>query len=242
MILRYGNYRFPYKVATPTVTSEKVYGPRGLPWAIRRQVRARFELNDERGTAAVAKMVDDCIKAHNADRGDLIWELPGGTSAPELSVRSSETVGGVRVVQPPSFTAGEGGEYSVYRKGEVAYEYMIPMSGVGRNFVWEWKEEVSFTGSGGAMKALTETKTGNVDRQRSRRNSICRATQSGTIVGLFQRPAMPRPLFPSDVDEERTQARLLPAEEILADGTELRFGIQYTYEFTSGTRFPGCPF
>ena len=117
-------------------------------------------------------------------------------------VLSKDTLGGVRIVDGPTFDQGQGGEYSTYRYYSITAKFIVPDPRVA---LLAFQERLSFEGTGGEKVGWLQTLQGPPQRQRLAEVTTVKAVQEGSQVGwLSAAPPMP-PLFPlsEHVDRRR---------------------------------------
>lgn len=242
MLLTYGEYEHPTKTTTPRVESEPLRTNRGQVWAIRQTVTVSGEVNGD-STSDVADAVESLIAAYATDGLDFVWSFTGGEATPEINLISDNCWGGVRVVRRPSFVAGEGGEYSNYRKFELAVQGDVLISGSSFPVIWEYQNSYSRTGTGGAVHKLVPLKNEPPQKQQVRRFSVVTASQTWRVVGTLQHlpTLIPRPLWPfAEKLDQRVINRDDEPQQVL-NGTGLGFALSGSYQFEHNGPLAGLP-
>lgn len=175
------------------------------------------------------------------DGGDLILRMNDGTTAAHI-IRSRDTVGGVRIVEPLSFPNGRGAEWSTYRSWRAVLEAEIPLP-AGEQDILEWSETIEVQGTGGPRTVLIELRNGPPQRQLVSERTVVTATQSGRAVGYRRHPTIPLPLWPGaeDQDQRRISVTSPQAKGTGADRVDTHHAISWTYSFKEASYLYGSP-
>lgn len=236
MYAKYGTYRHELGEHTFTVLREAIPSPAGDTWAIRETWNINGVLTNTSGNPnTLDTKVAALIAAYGQDNQDLAIILPDGTRSQSHRLLNSDTIGGVRVVRPPSFPKGEGAEGVTYRTFTVTLEAIKPT--VATHLVLSFEETVSWSGGGPEFGYLYPA-IGAPVRQQLRRQTTYKATQSGRAVGLSRYPTVPRPIWP--------MARLRPEETPITKrsprrvgGSYIEYEISWNYQFESASKLVG---
>ena len=237
MILAYGSYRYAANSAGITISKQADLNDAQEP--VRTITRARVMtrlLNPGTTRATMNAAVAAFLAAHDYQGRDLILYQPDGTTKTVHSWPSSTTIGGVRVVGPPSFPEYEGAEAINYRTIQVEYELVTAITN-RRTALRSFTERLQTSG-GGPEYVMLKTLNGPPVRQMRYKQTPYVVTQTGSAVGLFDTPAIPPPIWPS---------ALMEAPQIDPDGgrrlgtAQVDFGISWSYRFESTTPLAGKP-
>lgn len=188
---------------------------------------------DESGAAAY--LVDQIRRLKNAfaiDGNDFVVTNDDGAVID--AIYSAEIVGGLRVLEGPSFNDVGPGElvrkrtFRIVLGGERA---LIDEAGGGGTPVFvSYSSSVSYEGTGGPRFVMVETMDGYPIKQVVNSYTVCRATQEGRAVQRYRRPSFPAPLYP---DREQQSARRI----VFAQPDKDSFEVSWSYTFESATPF-----
>lgn len=110
------------------------------------------------------------------------------------SIGGLDSIGGCRVVSGPTwvnrFPAEQAGFRSYTITLEADYDY-------GGSDILEFKETLTFIGDGGPINIWVNPINASVDYEQTAPQSIRRAMQSGTIIGRYDYPPRPNPIWSS---------------------------------------------
>lgn len=112
-----------------------------------------------------------------------------------IGLQPSETISGIKVTRPPSLPDNRNAAHVTFLPYAITVEGEIPIQG-SANMVVEFNETLDFEG-GGPLFGHVETIDTLPQKQRRRAATVYRAVQQGEAVGLFSRPVVPAPLWPS---------------------------------------------
>lgn len=240
MILAYGSYRHALAEAGLSIRRETQFTANGVPTSIRERWRIDGVLQAE-SPEAVTRAIHDLQTAYSRQLQDVALYLPDGTTPTAHVILSRDTIGGVRVTQPPSFPQGRGAEYSTFRSYTIELEADLPVSGEA-NPSLRWEEVLSFSG-GGPRWVYLATLAGPPVRQQVEESTPYRATQSGRAVGLREYPTPAAPIWPSAWHQDAsTITRRLPRR--IGAGTaatETDFEVTWLYQFESASPLVAQP-
>jgi hypothetical protein len=187
MYLRYRNYTYALGEAA-VATSREPMEANGIKFAVRERWTISGMLCG--GSSSAAEMdvkIRALIAAYATDGGDIAILLPDGSISCR-SIRSADTIGGVQVVQQPSFPGGGGAQGVTYQNYTIAVEAILPVVGLGARFTISFRESLRFSG-GGPRFGFLEPAIGMPVKQLLRRNTIFRIDQQGEAVGLWGYPS-----------------------------------------------------
>ncbi|MCI0358637.1 MAG: hypothetical protein L0211_09145 [Planctomycetaceae bacterium] len=138
-------------------------------------------------------LVRSLLDAFRVNGKDFIVQLPGGSIQSQLTIRNTNAIGGVRVVQPPEINAGEPGAYVTWLPFTFALEAEYPSTLAGFLFR-EYTDSISY--SSPEREAWLLSLHGPHQRQRIRQFPFYRATQTGRAVGYLAYPEPASPIWP----------------------------------------------
>ncbi len=225
MIFQYGSYSHEDNEVSTVFRQSALFDQRGE----RRGLRKRLEL---KGVLLGTSQADLTTKMNALEAAYLIDAqnarlLLNNGAVSHHSIVSSQSLTGVRVVQPPSFQPGDGAEYTLLR----TYSIVLEADFLGSSTILNFEEAVTIQGTGGQRFAYLETLNTLPVRQVVNSFTLVRMTQSGSAVGLQSYPFAPSPLWPALEDlGQRTFIRRSPRRN-LNGFTD--FPISWTYKFTS---------
>ncbi len=196
MNLVYGNFQHAPGDAEISISREGIVSDLGRMYAIRERWNIQGRLHAD-NVAAVNVAVANLMAAYSVDRQDMY--LSGSSHI----MRSSDTINGTRVVQPPSFPKGNNGENSTFRSYTLAVEGEFAY--IGEDVLLSWHESLHFTGTGGPVWGFLECLNGPPQQQMFQQQSVVRCRQSGSATcvpnsahrntyGFYWAPA--DPVFP----------------------------------------------
>lgn len=176
MILAYGNYRHELAEAGVAIARETVFSPMAMPIATREHWRIDGILQAETQDA-LTTAIEELSRAYRLQAQDVTLYLPDGSTPTAHRILSRNTIGGVRVVKPPSFPENKGAEYSTYRSYTIELEAETPVENAGE-IMLQWDETLSFTG-GGPRWVYLPVLSGPAIKQLVQQQTTYRVTQSG---------------------------------------------------------------
>lgn len=135
------------------------------------------------------------LKTAYAQNGkDVKLLMPNGSTASQLAMISSQAIGGVRVIRPPSITTLQRAGMVTNVEVTIELEAEFPLPANQRPVFRSFTEELVFEG-GAAIDGWLYPHQAPPVKQRLRQRDTFRATQSGTAVGLYGYPPIPLPKF-----------------------------------------------
>ncbi len=231
MFLKYGTYTHAAGEVSLAI-SRKGDFVAGLEkgYTERWDIRGRLQIADTGTTAGNQAAMTAAIAAlqvgYSIQGQDLILCTDGGAASIHALV-SAQTVGGVRIVERPSFPQGRGAEYSTFRNYAIAAEASYVNTALG---ILEFRETISFSG-GGPKFVLLETLTGYPQKQNVRQRTPFRVVQQGQATGLLGYPIAPGPLAPGDVHQDQTEVRLIGPDFLGPVGQRAYTGFRTTWSY-----------
>lgn len=177
---------------------------------------------------------------YSTNGGDLILKHDDGTPTAH-AIYNIDTIGGIVVKQPPTFSAYRNGEYVSYRTYKVVLEATQNAFPAGSQILYSWKEELKFSG-GGPKFVWLEPNTGPPILQMAKAQTPYRATQSGRIVTIFDEPNLPPPIWLANLMANPVTTKSSPTPFGLYGGVRaVLYGLNYSYEFESVLPLIGSP-
>lgn len=236
--IRYGSYVFASGLQTYTFdiapSFSETFQRAGQTY--RAEIRGALQVPSDIGEAAApAYLVDLINRLKNAfavDGQDFVVTNSDGVVID--AIYSADIVGGLRVLEGPSFQDTGPGElvrkrsFRIVLGGERAL--FGEAGGGGVPVFVSYNSSLSIEGTGGPRFVLIETMQGRPIKQIVNTNTICRATQDGRAVQRYSQPSYPPPLFP---DREQVSARRIVWSRPDSDSYE----VSWSYTFESATPF-----
>ncbi len=240
MILAYGDYRHALGETAVIISREGVFSASGEPLAVRERWLIEGALQAAT-PALLTQAIQTLVAAYGANGLDLTLYLPDGTTPSAHRIVSSQTLGGTRVVRPPSFPQGKGAEYATYRSYSIEIEAEVPSTD-SSSVLLVWDEVLTFSG-GGPRWTYLATLTGTPILQTLQQSTPYRATQVGRAIGYSSYPTPASPIWPLALHtDEVTIMRKLPRRA--ANGVHARdveYEVTWSYRFDSDLPLSGDP-
>jgi hypothetical protein len=177
MILKYGAYAHAANEAELVVTKTAVWSAAEQRQAVRERWTIQGQLHGA-SPAALTTSIDALLNAYSTDGLDAGLYLDDGVTPTSHIMRSSQSLGGVRVLGI-DFPDSRGAEYATYRSYRIVLEAEFPNAFVA---LLSWIETVSFEG-GGPRWVLIETRTGPPQQQLVSQATPYRVIQGGRRWG-----------------------------------------------------------
>jgi len=204
-----------------------------IRWAL--DITLISQLSEAAARSAIKTKQDALIAAYAVENVDAVLYQPGGSTATHHSLLTANTWGGVRVIQPPSFTQYRGAEGVTYATAQAVIEAVVPISGY--NQISSFTESVSFDCD--PVIAHIPTKIGLPVRQRLRQHPVFRVRQTGSAKGRDYTPSIPPPIWPGDTVKPIAQKTIGHPKRM---GDKLYdFPVSWTYEFEMQYQPSGLP-
>lgn len=157
-----------------------------------------------------------------------------------LSIASSGTLGGIRIIRPPSFPSNKDGAYATFMPYQISLQADVPVTNPDTVLV-SFQETLSFSG-GGPVYEYLETRVGPPQRQRVTDQSVYMATQEGSAVGLYNIPTIPSAIWPANQVRNRSVSAI--GGKLVGSGANRRYmykGVRWRYEYKSASPLYGEP-
>lgn len=235
MIVRYRNYTIPEgrTEIRRTVTGNFNAFDDLLSTTVRTELDGRLKAASQSAMNTAAR---NLISAFGTDGGDLLVLLANGVTASELTMRSTGSLAGVKVVQRPSFPTLQNAAYTTWCPFTIILEAEYPASNAALLYR-EFEETIVFEGGGpefGWFKPLV----GFPSQQQLRQRDTYRATQSGHAIGYLARPVPPNPLWLSALSRFPTVTKRSPQRR---GSSYVDFYTAWEYVFESSVPLVGNP-
>lgn len=143
------------------------------------------QLGGGAGQADLSQQIEALEQAYSAPGGDAIFKLNDGSISPN-SILNSETMGGIRVIQAPSFPTTKNAELVTMRTFTAVLEAMIPTV-YGNTALWHYSDSIEYIGTGGKSREVVDVVQGKPVPQTTRQYHAMLAVQSGQAVGYRSR-------------------------------------------------------
>lgn len=243
MILKYGTYTHDLGSVGLVVNVESLRTEADEKWATRHRwtIDGRLTSRKEESLARleIKDKCDDLQDAYRYDGKDAILYFPDGITKSHHVLNSQAAIGGVRVVQPPSFPTSAGVEGVTMRRFQIVLEAIYPVASSQLSTLCKsFTEQLEF-GPVGARAGHIETLIGLPQKQRLRLYQTCRVRQVGQAIGLYAYPPVPNPIWPQHVVNGWNPPFYGHPKRI---GTELvDWPVSWTYDFESALPLSAKP-
>lgn len=235
MQLTFAGHTHPIGEVDLGISAMTMFTDGGTAWATRKRYSISGDLLGD-SPADIDAAVLELENAYKSGiRGDVSLSLPNG-GLTQVSVRNSETLGGIQVLRPPNYPSMNNAGYVTNLRFEIELEATFPIvrpQTVLRSFT----ETMSWEGGGPEYRYL-ELLSGRPVRQRVKDSTIFRATQQGSAVGLYSYPRRPPPRWPGNLVTGVTHTATSP-RRVNLNYTD--FETVWNYEFESAYPLYGAP-
>ncbi|MCR9292902.1 MAG: hypothetical protein NXI32_09295 [bacterium] len=242
MLLRYGTYRHRVAEANVQIRRTPLENASGGTFGYRERWTVTGKLFNPTGNARnMGPVIQAFENAYSQSGRDAALEFEDGTPS-HHQLLNANSLGGVRVVQPPEFPDGKKGELVNYRSYSLAIEAMFPIFR-GQSLFIEFSERISIRG-GGRRWGVVEVNRGPGVRQMIRTHTKCTATQSGSATLFVGWPDPPKPIWPFALVDEFPDFDVDSPETIAADvanASLINGGVSWTYNYEFPLRLFGTP-
>ena len=188
------------------------------------------------GQAALTTAQNALEEAMKKQNQNLVFLDDNGTET-ATNLKSGGSIGGVRIIRGPDFTARESAEYATERHFSFSAEAEYPVSGADA-LLLDWTETIDIEG-GGPMILHRPAVNGPPQKQILYMQMPYKATQSGSAKGYRRYPNPPVPLWPAHLAKAPKAARTSPKRRL--DNNYEGFGVTWHYEFESAGPLVGTP-
>ena len=165
----------------------------------------------------------------NSNSNTLIW-----------SIDSSQTVGGLLVTSPVSFTDVRGAQGATYLYCDFAVEALFPMP--TNNRILSFSESITFDDiDGGPIQVERIPAVGSPILQNVTEQSFFYATQEGQLTAGYQNPAPMDPIQPSMLRRVPGARRITQMAPRTIRGVPHEWGCRWSYQMVSTSPIVGMP-
>lgn len=241
--LQYGAYVHQPSEAEVIITSSAERSDRGLLLGLRERwhIRGFLQATDQ---ATLSTAINSLKTAYSQDDQTLGLYFSDTGSATSHVISPSNTMGGIKVIQPISFPVGKGAEYSTYRQYEVVLEAIVinsvQLSGTASTE--EYDEGIAFTSTGGPRFVYLQTLYGTPVKQLVAQQTTQKVVQQGRAVGRFAYPTPSQPIWP---DAEHVDLRQISYEAPTRSGNSgtqfTQWVVSWSYVFENAEQLSGQP-
>jgi len=233
MFLQYGSYVHDTNEASVTISRVALFNEAGLRHGYLETWRIRGILQEaDQDTLTISI---NALKAAYLIQDRNIGLFFDSGAATAHVMLSSQTLGGVRVIEGPSFPVGEGAEYSTFRSYEITVEAEFRSLTIG---LLAWTESIVF-GGGGTRFVMQQPLQGMPVRQLVAEATPYTAQQTGSAIGQFTYPVPSAPIWPAD--EHRDQRRIERGQPRRHGNGYAEYPISWSYSFEAAAPLIGLP-
>lgn len=238
MYVKLGSYTHQLNEVGLRIERQTLLNDAQVPWGVLHRWTLEGLLTADSLSAIDAAIAS--LESSYASDGNDIYLLDNSQNQTNTKILNSNTIGGVRVVQPPSYREYLGSEYVTQRAYTIVVEAIVRTS-ITEAIILAWSETLSFQG-GGPREVLIETRNGPPQRQTVSQQTPYFMTQTGQAVGLNQ-TIYALPLLPTIEDRP---ARRLDIGEPKTYGygssrTRREFPASWSYRFQDATEISALP-
>ena len=235
MQFRYGNYQHATdELAIVDATIQRNYSRRGLRTHLTHTWQLRGTLIPTAATpTAITTALAALANAYAVDGLNAgLYEDDGRQTGYFLN--SGLSLGGVKVISPPSLPDGAGASYVTHLRYSITLQadFADPVGNL--EF---YQEQLSYMGDAGPIRQWVTPISGPPQRQTIQQRSTQRITQSGTAIGYLRRPNPGNPFWPQL--EHRERRRVVAISPEVNGRAETSWGISWSYEFESASNLSG---
>lgn len=211
----------------------------GVPFGYTETYRLKGEIRAA-DQASLTTALEALKAAYAIPFQDLILYDNSGSETTH-ALKNSNTLGGVRVIQPPSYPSSLGAEYSTFRTFEIMVAADTPLSTQGNSSVTDWQESLTFIGTGGPRHVWQTLLTGTPIRQQVSELTTIKAIQRGTATGYADYVPFPAPLYPIDVEHQEQRMYDRGTPQFKGSGVNRYYPCSWTYVFEFNNPATGNP-
>jgi hypothetical protein len=237
MYLKYGSYQHAANEASVVISKDTVFSEAGTARGLRERwnIQGRLQADDQ---AALTAAIGALEAAYAVQAQDVGFYVDDGQPTSHR-IESAATLGGVRVISPPSFPQGQGAEYSTFRTYSIVLEaeWLDTQAGL-----LSWHESIRFSG-GGPQFGHLEPINGQPVKQLLKQATTYRAVQSGEAVGYLAYPVPALPIWPQAEHVNRREIHFdLPRRSgPPGHATYTQFKVRWSYVFEDAGPLLGLP-
>ncbi len=236
--IRYGTYRFEpglqtYRFAIrPSFNDTFLRASQTYEAEVRGYLLVPSSVEEADAPAYLVRKIRELKAALAIDGQDFTVRNSEGAIIDQIL--STDVLGGLRVIEGPTFDEAGPGELVRKRTFRVVFggEQVLTndAGGGGTPANVSKVSSVDYEGDGGPEFVLVETMNTPPIKQQVKQFTKCRCVQSGSIVRRYSRPAFPAPLYPAD--EKHNLRRIAFVER-----ENNTFEVSWTYTFERATAF-----
>ena len=192
MFLKYGSYQHDPSEVALMIDKEAILSPDGVQFAerIRWDIVGRIHASNQATVNAAVKALEAAYSRNNQDAG---FYMDDGTPTAHVLI-NSQSLYGVKVVRPPRFPQGDGGEFSTFRNYQISLEAEYPTTTDG--VLMGYEETIQFRGTGGSKWRLRETLNTVPQIQFIKQATVIHVIQQGRAEAVGAYPYPPNPIWP----------------------------------------------
>jgi hypothetical protein len=237
MILRFGSFSTDNGTVALAISKNAALTAAGVPiyvtetWGLEGRLLATSGSEVASLTTKIAEL-EAAFKQQGVD-ASLLTEAGGATAH---YIRHAETIGGIRVIQPPHYPSGQGADYATFRTFRVGIEADVIANGTVPGYL-TFQETLQTLG-GGPLYAWTAPIKGSPKRQIPRQQTTYQAVQSGQAVGFLGYPSIPSPIFPGALSANPTITRGSPRRR---GSGFMEYPVSWQYVYESNSPLIGVP-
>lgn len=240
MIAQYGSYRHALNECAVSVENNAKFSPdlvylgNVIRWTINGQIFADTP-------ALLTPLGLALVQAYSIQAQDAAIFLDDGTTLSLYTLANAGSLGGVRVIQGPSFPYSEDAVYTTFLPYTIVLEAEYPAIGA-QSLILQWQETVTLMG-GGPRWVLQETLNGPPIRQQVVEQTKYTANQSGSAVGYLRYPNAALPIWPQACHFDHIPVvKVTPRTVGNGSGiANTEFPIFWNYDYESADPLAGQP-
>lgn len=242
MILKAGSFAFPLGTVELSITRRDRKTAALQDWAEEVTWNVKYrplsQLADSSAAMAAIKTKLDALEnALSGSIGNLILYQPNGSTKTHHQLLTSQCIGGIRLIERPSYPEGRNVEGVTMRTVSMTFQGLrvLPNSTAQ---VQSFEESLDFEPNGTAYGHL-EPKFGYPVKQELKKRMVYRAVQRGSCVGIYQRPEPPPAIFPSAL--KFTKPRVTKGSPERQGDNYINWPIAWEYVYESAYPLSGSP-
>lgn len=239
MYFKYGPYQHDDNSVAFSLSRTAKLDSGGVPYGYTETYKLSGRLQADT-QAEITAAIDALKAAYSVQFQDLVlYDNSGNVTSHALL--NNNTLGGVKVVEGPSFPNSMGAEYSTYRNYEIVVAADTPLTGQGNNSVTDWNESLTFIGTGGPRAVWQPMITGTPLRQQVSELTTIKAIQRGTAVGFADYISFAAPLFPIEYEHQDQRVWERSTPQYMGNGVKRYYPCNWTYLFEFNNPQTGNP-
>ncbi len=245
MILKWGSFSHPLGQVGLSTNQTELVNEAGHAYADDINITIEGRLISQLPTAAacradIASKQNALVAAYRNQNRDLVLYMPDGRTPSHHVYRASQMIGHqIRVVRPPSFPTATGAQGVTHLDFTIALQCERLRSNITpAAAIKSFSESLDFEPAG-PRYGYMEVKHGLPQKQQLRAHTVFRVRQSGSAVGLFQRPPVPPPLWPWDLVQPIP--RVHKGEPRRVGNQLIDWPISWSYDYESAFQMFGEP-